>query len=87
MSALVTDLDRALGSDQAIRRAARARRAEQGAVAELARLLAREAHRAAAPAEARCASGGARRPVARIQPGRTGRPGRLSRRPLAAGRA
>jgi hypothetical protein len=69
--------------DQAVRVAARMRRAEQGAVTEMARLLLRDA-REAAGAEAQSGRGAARQAGARVRLGRSGTPRRVRQRPLAA---
>jgi hypothetical protein len=72
--------------DQAVRVAARMRRAEQGAVTEMARLLLHDA-REGAGAEAQRRRGAARQAGARVRLSRTGTPVRVKPRRLAAQRA
>jgi len=88
MSVPARQSDQAAGHTVRLRADGRLRRAEDGTVTELARLLARDARQAAAAeAESGRRPGSARPAGARVRPGRTGRPLRLTPRPLAAGRA
>ncbi len=88
MSAQDRQIDQAAGATGRIRAAGRARRAEQGAVTEMARLLLRDAREAAgAQALGRQAAYGhvaEQYPSPRVRVRRPGRPARLRSAPLAA---
>jgi hypothetical protein len=88
MSSLVQHSDQATRrlAAEHVRAAGRSRRADAGAVTEMARSLLRDAH-ASDDAEVRCRRGGAARAERAVRREPASANGRLSSRPFAARRA